>query len=211
MSAISRDRGAGQAMLEAALHYADDRQWDVVPGTSVTTQGWAVHCSCEDLTCERPGAHPAVADWSIQATASRARIRRWWNQQPEASILLPTGRGFDAIDVSERAGCLALARLERLGVPPGPVATDGTGRMYFFVMPGAGEKLPDLVARGGWQAETLDLRCHGDRDYVVAPPSWLGRGRVARWIRQPTEANRWLPETHEVVAPIAYATGISRS
>jgi len=34
----------------------------------------------------------------------------------KASILLPTGRTFDAIEVAETAGFLALARMERMEI-----------------------------------------------------------------------------------------------
>ena len=129
-----------------------------------------------------------------------------WAERPRASILLPTGHTFDVIDVPELAGCLALARMERMGITLGPVATAPNGRMLFFVLPGATTKIPVLLRRLGWSPEGLGLVCRGEGDYVVAPPTRIGvTGRAAQWARPPTTDNRWLPEAEELLSPIAYA------
>lgn len=122
----------------------------------------------------RPGAHPARDDWATQATGSATVARRMWSKQPTASILLPTGRTFDAIDVPESAGFLALARMERMELTLGPVTCAPNRRMHFFVLPGAAAKVPDLVRALGWPSASLDLVALGEGSYVAAPPTRFG-------------------------------------
>jgi hypothetical protein len=130
-----------------------------------------------------------------------------WQRQPRASLLLPTGRTFDVIDVSESAGLHALARMERMELPLGPVISTPARRMAFFVLPGAGAKVPELLRRLGWTSPSLDLVVRGEGDWVVAPPSRMGSGGRALWARQPTAVNRWLPDAEEILSPLAYACG----
>ncbi|MGP3984331.1 bifunctional DNA primase/polymerase [Streptomyces sp. KR80] len=200
---IPQQRGA--PLPDTAVRYAEERHWDVVPGTWLEAANGAEWCSCGDTGCRAPGAHPARPDWAAQATGSAAVVRRMWAKQPRASILLPTGRTFEALDVSEAAGCLALARMERMEVPLGPIASTPSGRMLFFVLPGAAVKVPQLVRKLGWLPSTLDLVARGEGDYVAAPPTRVGTHGSVQWARQPTVANRWLPEVEELISPLAYA------
>jgi hypothetical protein len=215
-------------MLEAALWYGDGRGWEVAPGTYVVPHGIApaipaasiapsaacstayrpapaLNCSCARVGCPAPGAHPAHDDWMSEATTDPDRIRQWWAASPQASILLPTGRRFDVIDLPEPAGCLALARLERAGVAIGPVVATSARRMLFFVLPGGREKAPGILARLGWSAGQLDLRCHGAGAYILAPPSSEGPAGPVYWARPPTDANWWLPAARDLLCAIAYA------
>jgi hypothetical protein len=130
-----------------------------------------------------------------------------WSEYPAASVLLPTGRTFDAIDVPESAGFLALARMERMNLPLGPVTCTPDRRMLFFVLPGAAAKVDDLVRKLGWSAAAIDLSGRGDGDYVAAPPTRIGGRGAVQWARRPTPANRWLPDAEEVICPLAYACG----
>ena len=197
-------------LLAGALTYIEERHWDLVPGTSVVRTDGAWSCSCGNTACTALGSHPAHRDWHKQITAQPSRVHSWWQENPEASILLPTGRAFDVIDVPEQAGCLALARLERSGVGLGPVAATPTRRLYFFVLPGAKAKIAEMLSRAGWARTPLDLVCHGEKDWVVAPPSRMGIGGQVQWARPPGESNRWLPEAAELVATLAYACGRER-
>jgi len=142
-----------------------------------------------------------------QATGSPVVVRRMWARAPGASILLPTGRTFDALDVPESAGCLALARMERRNVDLGPVTSTPDRRMLFFVLPGAAAKIPDLLRNLGWPPSSVDLAARGDGDYAVAPPTRVGRHGPTQWARRPTAANRWLPDAEELVSTLAYACG----
>lgn len=195
----------GDSLLDAAVRYAEERHWDVVPGTSLEYVDGVQRCSCGDGACPAPGAHPARPDWAAQATGSATGARRLWSKQPTASILLPTGRTFDAIDVPETAGFLALARMERMELTLGPVTCTPDRRMHFFVLPGAGLKVPDLVRRLGWPPAILDLVTLGEGRYVAAPPTRFGNRGAAQWACRPTAANRWLPDAEELLSPLAYA------
>ncbi|MDX2701899.1 bifunctional DNA primase/polymerase [Streptomyces sp. PA03-6a] len=206
-------RIAGQ-LLEAAVGYAEERHWDVLPGAWLVEDDAAgrggprtPRCSCGDTACPAPGAHPTGPGWVGEASGSGATVRRMWLRQPHSSVLLPTGRTFDAIEVPEDAGCLALARMERMELPLGPVLGTPSRRMIFFVLPGAGAKAPDLLRRLGWAPSSLDLVVRGDGHWVPAPPTRLGTGGVVQWVRRPTALNRWLPDTEELISPLAYACG----
>ena len=194
----------------AALAYIEELHWDIVPGTSVLRVDGAWRCSCGDLECASMGSHPAYRDWNRQITAQPSRVHTWWQQHPDASILLPTGRAFDVIDVPEQAGCLALARLEHSGAAMGPVAATPTRRLYFFVLPGTKKRIPEMLMRAGWGRTRLDLVCRGEKDFVVAPPSRMGTGGQVQWARPPGESNRWLPEAAELIPTLAYACARER-
>jgi hypothetical protein len=207
---------ARDLLIEAAVRYAEDRHWEVAAGSWLIEDEGPLRCSCGDLGCPAPGAHPTTRDWARKASAGPGVVRRWWTDNPLASVLLPTGRAFDAIDVPEIAGCLALARMERMGLQLGPVlAVPGGGgeaagrgrRLIFLVLPGSLPKLPDLLRRLGWGPGRLDLMGHGEGDWIVAPPTRVGTFGFAQWAREPTTLNRWLPEATELINPIAYACG----
>ncbi|MGW7465822.1 bifunctional DNA primase/polymerase [Streptomyces xantholiticus] len=195
----------GEQLLDNAVRYAEERHWDVFPGTWLEAVEGTQRCSCGDLRCSLPGAHAARPDWANQATGSATAARRLWSMQPTASILLPTGRTFDAIDVSESAGFLALARMERMNLPLGPVTCTPDRRMLFFVLPGAALKVPDLISKLGWAPSSLDLVARGEGHYVAAPPTRVGGHGAVQWARRPTPANRWLPDADELISPLAYA------
>ncbi|MEV1020360.1 bifunctional DNA primase/polymerase [Streptomyces sp. NPDC050264] len=200
----------GDSLLDTAVRYAEERHWDVVPGTWLEFDGGVQRCSCDDARCATPGSHPARPDWASQATGSATVARRMWSKHPKAAILLPTGRTFDAIDVPETAGFLALARMERMELTLGPVTRTPDRRMQFFVLPGATLKVPDLIRKLGWPPASLDLVSLGEGEYVAAPPTRFGSQGAAQWACRPTAANRWLPDAEELISPLAYACGRER-
>lgn len=167
----------GESLQDTAVRYAEERHWDVFPGTWLEAVDGVQRCSCGEAACPLPGAHPAREDWATQATGSATVARRLWAKQPTASILLPTGRTFDAIDVPETAGFLALARMERMELTLGPVTCTPDRRMHFFVLPGASAKVSDLVRKLGWPpaSSTWSPWARG-RTWRVRPP---GTGRRA--------------------------------
>ncbi|MFF1680186.1 bifunctional DNA primase/polymerase [Streptomyces sp. NPDC058256] len=197
----------GESLQDTAVRYAEERHWDVFPGTWLEAVDGVQRCSCGEAACPVPGAHPAREDWATQATGSATVARRLWAKQPSASILLPTGRTFDAIDVPETAGFLALARMERMELTLGPVTCTPDRRMHFFVLPGASAKVSDLVRKLGWPPASLDLVALGEGSYVAGPPTRYGSQGAVQWARRPTPANRWLPDAEELISPLAYACG----
>ncbi|GAB2992815.1 bifunctional DNA primase/polymerase [Streptomyces pseudoechinosporeus] len=205
---IPKQRGeALETLQDIAVRYAEERHWDVFPGTWLEAVDGVQRCSCGEPACAAPGAHPAREDWPTQATGSATVARRLWAKQPAASILLPTGRTFDAISVPETAGFLALARLKRMELSLGPVTCTPDRRVQFFVLPGATAKVPDLVRKLGWLLASLDLDVLGEGAYVAAPPTRFGAHGRVQWACRPTPANRWLPDAEELISPIAYACG----
>lgn len=202
---------AGQAseLLTAAVRYAEERHWDVVPGTWMEDDSGVPRCSCGDAGCAAPGAHPG-RDWPGASGASGTAVRRMWAGRPRAAVVLPTGRSFDVVDVPESAGCLALVRLERGGTEPGPVAAAPDGRMYFFVLPGAAAKTPVLLRKLGYAPASLDLVVRGEGAWTAAPPTRFGVGGAVRWVRSPGGAHAWLPEMEGVLGALAYACACGR-
>ncbi|MEU7279089.1 bifunctional DNA primase/polymerase [Streptomyces sp. NPDC045431] len=197
----------GEQLLDVAVRYAEERHWEVFPGTWLEPVDGTERCSCGEAACPAPGAHPARPDWATQATGSAVAARRMWGKQPRASILLPTGRTFDALDVPEAAGFLALARMERMDLTLGPVTCTPNRRMQFFVLPGGAGKAADLVRKLGWSPTSIDLVAMGEGSYVAAPPTRVGGHGAVQWARRPTPANRWLPDAEELISPLAYACG----
>ncbi|MFF8384951.1 bifunctional DNA primase/polymerase [Streptomyces kanasensis] len=197
----------GEQLLDSAVRYAEERHWDVFPGTWLEAVEGRELCSCADPACPAPGAHPARPDWASQATGSAVGARRLWGKHPRASILLPTGRTFDALDVPESAGFLALARMERMDLTLGPVTCTPDRRMLFFVLPGAAPKVADLIRKLGWSPAGIDLVAKGEGQYVAAPPTRIGGQGAVQWANRPTAANRWLPDVEELISPLAYACG----
>ncbi|MFI0937813.1 bifunctional DNA primase/polymerase [Streptomyces sp. NPDC021020] len=191
---------------EAAVRYVEERQWDVLPGAWLETDSaGADRCSCSAADCPAPGAHPMRPDWVTQASGAVPAVRHMWQKQPRASVLLPTGRSFDVLEVSENAGCLALARSERINLPLGPVLGAPGRRIMFFVLPGSGDKVPDTLRSFGCRPASLDLSVLGRGGWVVAPPTRTVPAGMVMWARRPTPANRWLPDATEALGALAYA------
>lgn len=175
--------------------------WDVAPGARAA----AGRCSCGDAGCPAPGAHPLDFAPEVPAGATLDEVAKAWAEVPGASILLPVGRTFDVLEVSEAAGRRALVRLERMGVPLGPVAATPTGRAQFFVAPGAAPELPHLLYRMGWDDADLDLRCLGAGQYVTAPPSYHAGLGPSRWLRPPAlGSSATPPQARLLLGTLAY-------
>jgi hypothetical protein len=166
-------------------------------------------CSCDRIGCPDPGGHPISPAWQNQATVNTRVIVRWWQEMPNANVLLVTGRVFDVLDVPTRAGRTALETLTRAGIETGPVAACGPDRYVFFV---ATRGAP--VDEGEWWschldcepdsiAETPGLRWHCRDSYVLAPPSQHFSGQPVHWLRVP--ASRRLPDSMRILPALADA------
>ncbi|MFD6249794.1 bifunctional DNA primase/polymerase [Streptomyces roseolus] len=175
-------RRARTTECTAVAEYTGLWGWDVQPG-ALAAGG---QCSCGDRACTAPGAHPLSFAPPVPAGAGLDDATKAWAEYPGAALLLPVGRAFDVIDVAEAAGRRALVRMERMGLPLGPVCATPTGRAQFFVAPGAAEELPRLLYRMGWDDADLDLHCLGPGSHITAPPSQLGGLGPVRWLRPPT-------------------------
>ncbi|MEV5597648.1 bifunctional DNA primase/polymerase [Streptomyces sp. NPDC052496] len=180
-------RRARSTEITAVAEYTGLWGWDVVPGARAVRGGnGRTVCSCGADDCASPGAHPLAFADGLAAGATLEDAADAWARTPGAAVLLPVGRTFDVLEVPEVAGRSALVRLERMGLPLGPVAATPTGRALFFVAPGAAAGLPGLLYRMGWDDAALDLRPRGPGDHITAPPSDLGGFGPVRWLRPPT-------------------------
>ncbi|CAL9595274.1 hypothetical protein SUDANB15_05292 [Streptomyces sp. enrichment culture] len=204
----SRRRGRSSDAT-AVAEYTGLWGWDVVPGVRAV----AGACSCGRTGCRAPGAHPLDFAPVIPAGAPLDAATGTWAEFPGASVMLPVGRAFDVIDVAEPAGRHALARLERMGLPVGPVTATPDGRAHFFVAPGTAAVLPELLYRMGWDdPAALDLRGLGPGTHITAPPSDRGGLGPVRWLRSPAldSASR-PPEARLVLGTLAYVAHRSRT
>ncbi|GAA1898479.1 bifunctional DNA primase/polymerase [Streptomyces sodiiphilus] len=193
--------------LDAVAEYTGLWGWDVVPGTRArpSAEGQPPECSCGDPGCPSPGAHPLDPGAVIRAGTPLEAVTRAWHRTPGASILLPTGRAFDAIEVPSAAGRRAVLRLERMGLPLGPVAAGPHGRTWFLVAPGAAAALPDLLYRTGWDDTALDLRGLGPGGHITAPPSDHGGLGPVGWLSPPSlETAADPPQARLLLGTLAY-------
>src|SRR4051794_14661762 len=124
MRSGTRRRGRPPAGATAVAEYTGLWGWAVAPGARAA----AGVCSCGATACAAPGAHPLDFAREVPPGATLSMATDAWAEVPGASMLLPTGRTFDVLDVAEAAGRRALVRMERMGLPLGPVAATPTGR-----------------------------------------------------------------------------------
>ncbi|POX55205.1 DNA primase [Streptomyces sp. Ru71] len=204
---VSRRRGRSSDCT-AVAEFTGLWGWDVVPGARAA----AGVCSCGRGDCPAPGAHPLDFASEVRAGATLDEVSRAWGEVPGASVMLPVGRSFDVIEVAEAAGRRALVRLERMGVPLGPVTATPQGRAQFFVAPGAAAELPKLLYRMGWDDPALDLRGLGPGTYITAPPSDRGGRGPVRWLRPPgLDSATRPPAARLVLGTLAYVAHRSRA
>ncbi|WP_405906481.1 bifunctional DNA primase/polymerase [Streptomyces sp. NBC_00828] len=181
--------------------------WDVVPGARAA----AGACSCGRADCPAPGAHPLDFAPSIPAGATLDEVTEAWAEFPGAAMMLPVGRAFDVIEVAEPAGRRALVRLERMGLPLGPVAATPDGRAHFFVAPGSAPELPELLYRMGWDDASLDLHGLGSGTHITAPPSDRSGLGPVRWLRSPAlDSATKPPQARLLLGTLAYVAHRSR-
>src|SRR5690606_23413178 len=110
------------------------------------------------------------------ATTNLAQVRAWWTATPDANIGIPTGHGFDVIDIDPPDGPLSLLELRDAGLVPeviGKVITPRYGDHLYVRASGDGNTAGLLPG--------IDYRGLGG--YVVAPPSIGPNGVRYTWTR----------------------------
>src|SRR5882672_1484370 len=112
-------------LRHAALRYAE-HGWDVLPGAYLTGDRFCCGPGCQTVAC-----HPAWMDWPELASHDPRLVSSWWTGRPY-SVLLATGRAFDALEVSAFLGVSTAGATRR-----GPVARSSTGRWLLLVRPGS--------------------------------------------------------------------------
>ncbi|WP_184539466.1 bifunctional DNA primase/polymerase [Streptosporangium becharense] len=202
----SRRRAHPKQAIGSVLQYAA-LGWASCPGAR-PLKGGSRACSCDRVGCPDAGAHPLSRAWQMQATTDPALLTLWWQHEPEASVILPTGRVFDVFDVPAAAGRAALAAMDSAGVTPGPVADNGDRVLFYVATRNTAEDEDE------WWSCALDfgpatieempgLRWHCRDSYVLAPPSLLPGGGSATWLRPPD--GRPLPDPLRVLDRLADA------
>jgi hypothetical protein len=179
--------------------------WDVTPGARAGAPGG--DCSCGRADCPAPGAHPLEFAPEVPAGSTLDDVTEAWSGHPGAAVMLPVGRAFDVLEVPEAAGRLAVVRLERMGLPVGPVTVTPEGRAQFFVAVGAAEELPSLLYRMGLDdVGPTAVRALGAGAHVTAPPSDRGGRGAVRWLRQPAlDSAAGPPAARLLLGTLAYA------
>lgn len=199
---LGRRRRERTALMSAVLTCARWR-WPVVPG--VGYDRWSGVCRCGATDCRVPGAHPGEPPL-LAATCDERMARWWWEQTPDASVILATGGRVAALSVPSEAGARSLDQLARLGVRTGPVVA-APGRYAFLVEPYELGELGELLDRYGldrYGTVPSTLRFHGGGGYLALPPSRV-QGGVLRWARppapsgDPTAGGPWLPAVADLV------------
>jgi hypothetical protein len=146
--------------------------WPVVPGA--WWDGRSRRHLCPSSTCGTEGLHP----WE---TGVRLGDLTPWTTTP-ASLLLPTGTLFDAVDADARRLAAAPRRWAEL-LELGPA----------LLQPGAHPRLVVLVPHGDERAAACarltDALLHGPGSWVPLPPSRLRWGPV-RWLSSPAVDGR---------------------
>ncbi|MEW1644522.1 MULTISPECIES: bifunctional DNA primase/polymerase [unclassified Streptomyces] len=206
---LSRRDNRRSEMLSAALTFATEWQWPVLPGVAPDPQGRA-RCGCPDPECTVPGAHP-FDPGLLAATTDARMVRWWWGNRPTAPIVLATGdKAPCAVSLPAPAAARALAALDSQGMRLGPVVAAPT-RWSLLVKPYSLEQLGELLYAKDHVPGSL--RFHGEGGYLALPPSETGQGQI-HWERAPLpgSASPWVPDVEAVVDAVVEAltrTGVS--
>ncbi len=205
----SRGKKDRPETLGAALTFATEWQWPVLPGVGLQQRAvglqprGAARCACPDAECTVPGAHP-FDPGLLAATTDERMLRWWWANRPTAPIVMATGgRAPCAVSLPAVAAARALAALDRQEIRLGPVLATFT-RWSILVAPYTMEQLGDLLYAKDYVPGSL--RFHGEGGYVALPPSRTGQGPV-RWEREPLpgSAAPWVPDVEAVVDAVVDA------
>ncbi|MFF1438352.1 bifunctional DNA primase/polymerase [Streptomyces sp. NPDC058295] len=153
--------------------------------------------------CDEPiGVTPDGAAWLASAGTYPRSTLAFWEERPQAPVVLPCGSAFDIVSAPAMFGRLMLDRLWGEGPGSGPVAAF-RGRTLLFAAPGTAQRLPSLLEWEEWSAEgrrdgrtatVPPLLCHGTGDAVTVPALTPARdGASARWMVAPDTRHPWLP------------------
>ncbi|GHH69931.1 DNA primase [Streptomyces sulfonofaciens] len=192
-------------MAGAALTFATEWQWPVLPGVALQshrgTRG--TRCACPDPECAVPGAHP-FDPGLLAASTDERMVRWWWSNRPTAPVVMATGgRAPCAVSLPAVAAARALAVLDQQDIRLGPVVATPT-RWAILVAPYSMEQLGALLYAKDFVPGSL--RFHGTGGYIALPPSPTGQGQV-RWERAPLpgSAAPWVPDVEAVVDAVVDA------
>ena len=153
------------------------------------------------------GVTPDGAAWLASAGTYPRSTLAFWEERPDAPVVLPCGAVFDVVSAPVVFGRRMVDRLWDDGPGSGPVATF-RGRMLLFAAPGTAQRLPSLMRWEEWGTQAGEggecgrtgavppLLCHGTGDAVTvpAPAGAAAPPRFdARWLVAPDTRHPWLP------------------
>lgn len=158
---------------------AEDAERDArlrLPTALASAALWYSQAGIRIFPCEVGGKRPLgalVRHGLKNASADPEQVKAWWTAEPQANIGMPTGHGFDVIDVDGPVGWSSLATLEEDAPLPSicRAFTGGGGLHLFYPSDGGGN--------GARIAPGIDVRAAGG--YVIAPPSRHASGDLYRW------------------------------
>ncbi|WP_330282831.1 bifunctional DNA primase/polymerase [Streptomyces sp. NBC_00588] len=206
---LSKRSDGRPELISAALTFATEYQWPVLPGVAADPQARS-RCGCPDAEYTVPGAHP-FDPGLLAATTDARMVRWWWGNRPAAPIILATGgRAPCAVSLPALAAAHALTALDRVGMRLGPVVAS-PNRWAILVKPYGMEQLGELLYAKDFVPGSL--RFHGEGGYLALPPSETGEGEI-RWERAPLpgSASPWVPDVEAVVdvaVEVLTRTGVS--
>ncbi|NUT53879.1 MAG: DNA primase [Saccharothrix sp.] len=171
-------RGAFRIELRAEAVNLAWHGWPVLPGTYPAGERWAGRDGVQD-----DGPVPVHDDWQERIGTKAEQVATWWAGH-SYSILLATGHGVDAIEVTADLGRRAAVALRAANIPV-PIVATPEGRWMF------------LVASGGTVLTDDDVRHYGKGEYVPLPPS-PGQVGVVHWRVKPQICGWHLPHADVV-------------
>lgn len=160
-------------------------------------------CDCGEPDCKNVGKHPigtAFQHGYRSATTSSAKIRRVFNEHPDANLAIVPPEGIVVLDVDGPEGAKTYRSLE---LPGTACVKTGRGAHYYFRHEGPlPKRLPQL--------RKIDIKI--GNGYVVVPPSDHASGRRYRWGRLDTRTIAALPKNFFAEAkPTTITVGFSGS
>ncbi|MGW7426947.1 bifunctional DNA primase/polymerase [Streptomyces sp. NPDC054813] len=156
---------------------------------------------------ERSDAAGVTSDgaaWLASAGTYPRSTLAFWEERPDAPVVLPCGSVFDVVNTPAVFGRRMLDRLWDEGPGSGPVAVF-RGRMLLFAATGTAARLPSLLSWEEWGGRSQavpPLLCHGTGDAVTVPalhgdrspaPAAPAAPASTRWLVAPDTRHPWLP------------------
>jgi hypothetical protein len=138
-----------------------------------------------------------VTTGATTPTTDPEKAQALWSMLPSAAVHAVSGEAFDVVEADATPGRAALLRLERLGVPVGPVLWVPTeDRIGFLVQCETLGPVPTLLG------ESCRLRVLRRGDLVELPGAAHSQ---TRWLREPATVGipPELPPAHVVLGGIA--------
>lgn len=159
--------------------------WPVVPGSYPYGAAWLGAHGRDGIVADGPA--PVHSDFADLAGCGPERIATLWDGRP-FSVLLATGFGVDALELSAELGRATAIGLRVAGLPVPIAATPGG--QWLLPVAGGGSLHPRLAGHA-------DVVWHTRGSWVALPPSPLLAG-VVHWRVKPDVCGWELPRLADV-------------